>query len=100
MWLPSLEELHATHNRLVTLSDRDFRGFPGLCWVDVSSNQITTVMPELVANTRCTVHGIPDVLRIYLQGKICLLHTPSKKAQRSHSQIASRNLARCYRYPL
>ncbi|CAL7944882.1 unnamed protein product [Xylocopa violacea] len=66
-WLPSLEELNASHNRLVTLSERDFRGFPVLCWADVSSNLIRTLMPELVANTRCTVHGVPDVLRIYLQ---------------------------------
>ncbi|CAK9805039.1 Protein artichoke [Anthophora plagiata] len=66
-WLPSLEELNASHNRLVTLSERDFRGFPVLCWADVSANRIRTLMPELVANTRCTVHGVPDVLRIYLQ---------------------------------
>lgn len=66
-WLPSLEELNASHNRLVMLSGRDFRGFPVLCWADVSMNQIRTLMPELVANTRCTIHGVPDVLRIYLQ---------------------------------
>ncbi|KMQ94512.1 leucine-rich repeats and immunoglobulin-like domains protein 3 protein [Lasius niger] len=66
-WLPSLEELNASHNRLVTLSGRDFRGFPVLCWADVSMNQIRILMPELVANTRCTIHGVPDVLRIYLQ---------------------------------
>ncbi|XP_043474772.1 insulin-like growth factor-binding protein complex acid labile subunit [Leptopilina heterotoma] len=66
-WLPLLEELNASHNRLVTLSDRDFQGFPGLCWADVSANQIRSLIPELVANTRCTVHGVPDVLRIYLQ---------------------------------
>ncbi|XP_014483968.1 PREDICTED: leucine-rich repeats and immunoglobulin-like domains protein 1 isoform X2 [Dinoponera quadriceps] len=66
-WLPSLEELNASHNRLVTLSGRDFRGFPVLCWADVSMNQIRTLMPELVANTRCTIHGVSDVLRIYLQ---------------------------------
>ncbi|XP_072747608.1 protein phosphatase PHLPP-like protein [Anoplolepis gracilipes] len=66
-WLPSLEELNASHNRLVTLSGRDFRGFPVLCRADVSMNQIRTLMPELVANTRCTIHGVPDVLRIYLQ---------------------------------
>nr|XP_012232775.1 PREDICTED: leucine-rich repeats and immunoglobulin-like domains protein 1 [Linepithema humile] len=66
-WLPSLEELNASHNRLVILSGRDFRGFPVLCWADVSMNQIRTLMPELVANTRCTIHGVPDVLRIYLQ---------------------------------
>ncbi|XP_014223414.1 chondroadherin-like protein isoform X2 [Trichogramma pretiosum] len=66
-WLQSLEELNVAHNRLITLSERDFRGFPGLCWVDVSANQISVLKPELVANTRCTVHGVPDVLRIYLQ---------------------------------
>ncbi|XP_076625892.1 leucine-rich repeat-containing larval translucida [Colletes latitarsis] len=66
-WLPSLEELNASHNRLVTLSERDFRGFPVLCWADVSANRIRTLMPELVMNTRCTVHGVQDVLRIYLQ---------------------------------
>lgn len=64
-----MEELNASHNRLVTLSGRDFRGFPVLCWADVSMNQIRTLMPELVANTRCTIHGVPDVLRIYLQGE-------------------------------
>ncbi|XP_014209108.1 insulin-like growth factor-binding protein complex acid labile subunit [Copidosoma floridanum] len=66
-WLPALEELNVAHNRLVILSERDFRGFPGLCWVDMSANQISTLKPELVSNTRCTVHGVPDVLRIYLQ---------------------------------
>ncbi|KAL2725737.1 insulin-like growth factor-binding protein complex acid labile subunit [Vespula maculifrons] len=66
-WLPALEELNASHNRLITLSGRDFRGFPVLCWADVSANRIRTLMPELVANTRCTIHGVPDVLRIYLQ---------------------------------
>ncbi|XP_029165946.1 toll-like receptor Tollo [Nylanderia fulva] len=66
-WLPFLEELNASHNRLMTLSGRDFRGFPVLCWADVSKNLIRILMPELVANTRCTIHGVPDVLRIYLQ---------------------------------
>ncbi|XP_033224857.1 insulin-like growth factor-binding protein complex acid labile subunit [Belonocnema kinseyi] len=66
-WLPLLEELNASHNRLITLSERDFRGFPGLCWADVSANQIRSMVAELVANTRCTLHGVPDVLRIYLQ---------------------------------
>lgn len=66
-WLPSLEELNASHNRLVTLSERDFRGFPALCWADVSTNRIRSLTPELVMNTRCTVHGVQDVLRIYLQ---------------------------------
>ncbi|XP_015112223.1 insulin-like growth factor-binding protein complex acid labile subunit [Diachasma alloeum] len=66
-YLPALEELNASNNRLITLSERDFRGFPGLCWADVSANEIRSLTPELVANTRCTVHGVPDVLRIYLQ---------------------------------
>ncbi|XP_015191707.1 PREDICTED: insulin-like growth factor-binding protein complex acid labile subunit [Polistes dominula] len=66
-WLPALEELNASHNQLVTLSGRDFRGFPVLCNADVSANMIRTLMPELVANTRCTVHGVPEVVRIYLQ---------------------------------
>ncbi|XP_066598981.1 insulin-like growth factor-binding protein complex acid labile subunit [Prorops nasuta] len=66
-WLPLLEELNASNNKLITLSERDFRGFPALCWADMSSNGIRTLMPELVANTRCTVHGVPDVLRIYLE---------------------------------
>ncbi|XP_063990903.1 protein artichoke [Diachasmimorpha longicaudata] len=66
-YLPALEELNASNNRLITLSERDFRGFPGLCWADVSANEIRSLTPEVVANTRCTVHGVPDVLRIYLQ---------------------------------
>ncbi|XP_034942707.1 chondroadherin-like protein [Chelonus insularis] len=65
--LPALEELFASHNRLVTLSDRDFRGFPNLCSVDLSMNEIRSLTYEIVANTRCMVHGVPDVLRIYLQ---------------------------------
>ena len=43
-----------------------------LCGADVSMNQIRTLMPELVSNTRCTIHGVPDVLRIYLQGEFIL----------------------------
>lgn len=66
-WLPSLEELNASHNRLVVLSEHDFRGLPVLCWADMSANWIRSLNTELVANTRCTVHGVPDVLRIYLQ---------------------------------
>ncbi|XP_057329045.1 chondroadherin-like protein [Microplitis mediator] len=65
--LPALEELIASHNRLVTLSDRDFRGFPILCSADLTMNEIRSLTAELVANTRCTVHGVPDILRIYLQ---------------------------------
>ncbi|KAK0177965.1 hypothetical protein PV328_001958 [Microctonus aethiopoides] len=65
--LPALEELNASHNRLMTLSERDFRGFPILCWADLSMNDIRSLTSEIVANTRCTVHGVPDVLRIYLQ---------------------------------
>lgn len=53
----------------MTLSERDFRGFPILCWADLSMNDIRSLTSEIVANTRCTVHGVPDVLRIYLQGK-------------------------------
>jgi len=89
-WLPSLEELKASHNRLVTLSGRDFRGFPVLCWADISMNQIRTLMPELVANTRCTIHGVPDVLRIYLQGEFILdsltSETPLLAALQCHAQ--------------
>ncbi|XP_048510851.1 insulin-like growth factor-binding protein complex acid labile subunit isoform X2 [Athalia rosae] len=66
-WLPSLEELNASHNRLVVLSENDFRGLPILCWADMSANRIRSLATDLVANTRCTVHGVPDVLRIYLQ---------------------------------
>ncbi|XP_043278721.1 insulin-like growth factor-binding protein complex acid labile subunit [Venturia canescens] len=66
-WLPALEELNASHNLLVTLSERDFRRFPILCSADVTANKVRSLTPELVANTRCTVHGVPDVLRIYLQ---------------------------------
>lgn len=68
--LPALEELIASHNRLVTLSDRDFRGFPILCSADLTMNEIRSLTAELVANTRCTVHGVPDILRIYLQGNL------------------------------
>lgn len=41
-------------------------------------NEIRSLTSELVANTRCTVHGVPDILRIYLQGKqIFFNHTLS-----------------------
>jgi len=47
-------------------------------------------MPELVANTRCTIHGVPDVLRIYLQGEFILdsltSETPLLAASQCHAQ--------------
>ncbi|XP_020291162.1 insulin-like growth factor-binding protein complex acid labile subunit [Pseudomyrmex gracilis] len=94
-WMPVLEELNASHNRLVTLSGRDFRGFPVLCWADFSMNQIRTVMPELVANTRCTIHGVPDVLRIYLQDNPVLcddgLADLTVALEVNHAKIYGRN---------
>ncbi|CAB0029738.1 unnamed protein product [Trichogramma brassicae] len=44
-WLQSLEELNVAHNRLITLSERDFRGFPGLCWVDIIQSCVTLAWP-------------------------------------------------------
>lgn len=65
-FLPSLEELLASHNS-ITMLERDFHGLPVLCWADLSNNQIKFLGKDLVAKTRCMVHGIPSILKIYLQ---------------------------------
>ncbi|XP_026730575.1 leucine-rich repeat and death domain-containing protein 1 [Trichoplusia ni] len=65
-FLPSLEELIAHHNN-ITLLDKDFHGLPSLCIADLSYNKIKTVNYDLVSKSRCTINGVPSVLKIYLQ---------------------------------
>lgn len=67
-FLPSLEELIATHNQLVAL-EQDFHGLPVLCWADLSYNQIRTISKELVEKTQCQLHGVNRTLNIYLNGE-------------------------------
>ncbi|CAG9558370.1 unnamed protein product [Danaus chrysippus] len=66
-FLPSLEELIAHHNNVTTL-DKDFHGFPSLCIADLSYNEIQSVNYEVVSKSRCTINGVPSILKIYLQG--------------------------------
>lgn len=65
-FLPSLEELIAHHNN-ITLLDKDFHGLPSLCIADLSFNHIKTVNYDVVSKSRCTINGVPSVLKIYLQ---------------------------------
>ncbi|XP_069694189.1 insulin-like growth factor-binding protein complex acid labile subunit [Periplaneta americana] len=66
-FLPSLEQLYASHNILTALK-QDFHGLPVLCWADLSYNQIQTVERDLASKTRCRIHGLLGVLRIFLLG--------------------------------
>lgn len=65
-FLPSLEELLAHHNNITNL-DKDFHGLPSLCIADLSFNKIHSVNYDLVSKSRCTINGVPSILKIYLQ---------------------------------
>ncbi|XP_014366639.1 leucine-rich repeat-containing G-protein coupled receptor 4 [Papilio machaon] len=65
-FLPSLEELIAHHNNITGLQ-KDFHGLPSLCIADLSYNKIRSINYELVSKSRCTINGVPSVLKIYLQ---------------------------------
>lgn len=67
-FLPSLEDLTVTYNRLTKL-ERDFHGLPALCKADLSYNQIHTISTVLVDKTQCQMHGVNRTLNIYLNGK-------------------------------
>lgn len=59
--------LNASYNLLTELRN-DFHGLPVLCMADLSNNQITLISKNLVANTRCSNHGVPNKLEIILAG--------------------------------
>uniref|UniRef100_A0A336LY93 CSON008120 protein n=1 Tax=Culicoides sonorensis TaxID=179676 RepID=A0A336LY93_CULSO len=65
-FLPSLETLNASFNQL-TVMEKDFYGLPVLCTADLSNNIIKHISINLVAQTRCSNHGVPNKLKIYLQ---------------------------------
>lgn len=48
--------------------EKDFHGLPVLCTADLSNNIISHIAISLVMNTRCSTHGVPSKLKIYLQG--------------------------------
>ncbi|CAF4753293.1 unnamed protein product [Pieris macdunnoughi] len=64
--LPRLEELNAHHNDIVALNEA-LHGLPALCTADFSHNRIETVDNEVASKSRCTINGVPGVLKIYLQ---------------------------------
>lgn len=66
--MPRLKKLNASFNQLTSL-ERDFHGLPVLCLADLSNNMISTISPDLVANTRCINHGVANKLEIFLKGK-------------------------------
>jgi len=66
-FLPSLEQLYASHNSLTALK-QDFHGLPTLCWADLSHNQIQSVGRDLTSKTRCRLHRMLGILRVYLTG--------------------------------
>ncbi|XP_050683294.1 chaoptin [Leptidea sinapis] len=65
-FLPYLEELIAHHNNITTL-DKDFHGLPSLCIADLSYNKIQSVNYEVVSKSRCSINGVPSILKVYLQ---------------------------------
>ncbi|XP_044732010.1 leucine-rich repeat protein SHOC-2 [Chrysoperla carnea] len=65
-FLPSLERLFVNHNMLTELQ-HDFFGLPILCFADLSYNNIRTISRELVAHTRCNIHGSPGILGLNLE---------------------------------
>ncbi|XP_072930518.1 uncharacterized protein ltl [Epargyreus clarus] len=65
-FLPALRELIAHHNNISVL-DKDFHGLPSLCTADLSYNKIQSVNYELVSKSRCTINGVPSILKISLQ---------------------------------
>ncbi|XP_053624274.1 leucine-rich repeat protein SHOC-2-like [Plodia interpunctella] len=65
-FLPALEELIAHHNN-ITILDKDFHGLPALCLADLSYNYIQSMNYDLVTKSRCTINGVPSILKIYLQ---------------------------------
>uniref|UniRef100_A0A182JWM6 Uncharacterized protein n=1 Tax=Anopheles christyi TaxID=43041 RepID=A0A182JWM6_9DIPT len=64
-FLPSLESLNASYNQLTTMH-KDFHGLPILCVADLSKNMIRELSVDLVSNTRCSNHGVPNRLEIFL----------------------------------
>ena len=66
-FLSSLHELRAQNNKLSIL-ERDFYGLPTLCYANLANNEIKSLSFDLVSRTRCKLHGIPDILKINLQG--------------------------------
>ena len=47
---------------------KDFHGLPILCVADLSKNMIRELSVDLVSNTRCSNHGVPNRLEIFLDG--------------------------------
>lgn len=67
--LPKLDDLKASHNMLSHL-EKDFHGFPRLCWADLSYNRIESISIALGKYTQCIVFSVRIPLRIYLQGNM------------------------------
>ncbi|XP_058829046.1 insulin-like growth factor-binding protein complex acid labile subunit [Topomyia yanbarensis] len=65
-FLPSLQSMNASYNLLTTM-DKDFHGLPVLCTADLSNNMIRVLSVDLVSQTRCSNHGVPNKLEIFLQ---------------------------------
>ncbi|GAB0100362.1 Leucine-rich repeat [Sergentomyia squamirostris] len=65
-YLPSLQHLNASFN-LLTEMKNDFHGLPILCMADLANNNISIIYKDLVANTKCSNHGVPNKLEIILQ---------------------------------
>lgn len=48
---------------------KDFHGLPVMCAADLSKNMISSMTTDLVSNTRCSNHGVPNKLEIFLDGE-------------------------------
>ncbi|CAD7003956.1 unnamed protein product [Ceratitis capitata] len=64
-FLPNLSILNAAHNNITRL-EKDFHGLPVLCNANLTSNQISSISSDLVSQTRCKNHNVPNKLALYL----------------------------------
>lgn len=94
--LGALEDLRASFN-LITHLEKDFHGFPQLCWADMSYNQIEDISNSLLDHTQCTYHGVNMTLRIYLQGNhgLCNLQLSEKLMKFKQKDVEIHGLTEC-----
>ncbi|XP_055911871.1 protein artichoke [Eupeodes corollae] len=96
--LPSLKTIRVEYNNLTKL-EKDFHGLPVLCHANLMHNQITSVSAELVSKTKCSNHGVPGRLEIWLEHNpiMCEFERVNELCPIMSSQEASiRGKSQCY----
>lgn len=96
--LPSLKIIRVAYNNLTKL-EKDFHGLPVLCHANLMHNQITSVSADLVSKTKCSNHGVPGKLEIWLEHNpiMCEFERVNELCPIMSSQEASiRGKSQCY----